>query len=147
MSMMDESPSTFIKEGKIYRHHEGRSYTSGGFTDYDPDWDSELCDATPRNINHYLKQGSIYNYETHEYQQHISSEYKDAFGNELFEGDEVYTIETNYADRFMGFSKCKIIGFTPNFVKLKVIKFDEVTTNSFNESLLKRMTHRLILIQ
>lgn len=146
MSMVDETPSTFIKEGKIYRHHEGSSYTSGGFTDYEPSWDSEIDDATPRNINYYLKQGSIYNYDTHQYQEHIPSDYKDAFGKELFEGDEVYTIETNYKDRFMGFSKCEIIGFTPNFVKLKVIKFDEAVTNSFNDSLLKRRPYRLILI-
>ena len=58
----------------------------------------------------------------------------------------MYTVETNYSDRFMGFSKCKIIGFTPNFVKLKVIEFDMATTNSFNETLKKRMPHRLILI-
>lgn len=147
MSMMDETPGYFIEDGWIWCHHEGSSYTSGGFTDYEPAWNTKLYEATPRNINHCLKMYKhIYNYETHEYQQHIPSEYKDAFGNELFEGDEVYTIETNYADRFMGFSKCKIIGFTPNFAKLKVIEFDEATTNSFNESLLKRMTHRLILI-
>lgn len=146
MSMMDETPSYFIEKGKIWSHHEGSEYTSGGFTDYEPAWNSELCEATPRNIKRYAGSNGLYSYDEHKYVQPIKSNFKDAFGKELFEGDTVYTVETNYSDRFMGFSKCKIIGFTPNFAKLKVIEFDEATTNSFNESLKKRMPHRLILI-
>jgi hypothetical protein len=144
MSMVDESPSIFIKEGKIYRHHEGSSYTSGGFTDYEPSWDSELCDATPRNINHYLKQGSIYNYETHKNQEHIPSDYKAAFGKELFEGDEVYVVYTDYSDRFGGYMKCKITGFTKLFAKLKVITASKKYL--ITDKPILRLPHRLILI-
>lgn len=144
MSMVDETPSTFIKEGKIYRHHEGSSYTSGGFTDYEPSWDSEIDDATPRNINYYLKQGSIYNYDTHQYQEHIPSDYKDAFGKELFEGDEVYVVYTDYSDRFEGYMKCEIIGFTKLFAKLKVITASK--KYFITDKLILRLPHRLILI-
>lgn len=144
MSMVDECPSVFIKEGKIYRHHEGSSYTSGGFTDYEPSWNSEVGDATPRNINYYVKCGYVYNYDTHQKQEHIPSNYKDAFGKELFEGDKVYVVYTDYSDRFGGYMKCEIIGFSKMFAKLKIINASK--DYLISDKPILRLPHRLILI-
>jgi len=146
MSFADSGPGYFIKDGWIWCHHEGSSHTSGGFTDYEPGWDTKLYEATPRNINHCLTMYKhIYNYKTNEYQEHVPSNYKDAFEKELFEGDEVYVVETNYSDRFDGYLKCKIIGFTDMFAKLKIIEKTKGVYVNVNKHIL-RMPHRLILV-
>lgn len=145
MSMMDETPNYFISEGKIWSHHEGSEYTSGGFTEYEPSWNSELCEATPRNIKRYAGNRGLYSYDEHKYVQPIESNFKDAFGKEILEGDEVYTIDTDYSDRFFGFLRCKVVGFTKNFVKLKVIWFDE-TLSKHQINQIRRISERLIRI-
>lgn len=144
MSMMDETPSYFIEKGKIWSHHTGSEYTSGGFTEYEPSWNSELCEATPRNIRRYSSESGLYSYDLHEYVKIEESNYKDSFGKELFEGDEVYVVYTDYSDRFGGYMKCKIIGFTKLFTKLKVIAASKEYL--ITDKPILRLPHRLILI-
>ena len=56
MSMIDERPSNYIKDGKIYKLIKGKSYySSWDFYDSDPDSINEICDATDDAIAVYLE--------------------------------------------------------------------------------------------
>jgi len=65
MSMIDEIPTYFIKNGIIYMHHEGETYydVDWGETS-DPDWDEKLCEDTLENRSKYFH---IYSYDEHKY--------------------------------------------------------------------------------
>ena len=131
MSMMDETPDYFIRNNKIYVHHEGSTYVSCGFREHEPSYNSELTDATPRSINNFLKIHSyLYNYDTGSYQKHINSDYKDAFDNDIFIGDKVLFMDCYGDGRFCGYMEGEITGFTQEFVRIIPKKFDRYNSCS-----------------
>ena len=55
----------------------------------------------------------------------IESKYKDAFGNNIFEGMIVYCVNTHYDDRFAGYIKGVVVGFTEEFIKIQIMNYDK----------------------
>lgn len=152
MSMIDEIPDFFIENGKIYAHHRGSSYVSGGFIDHEPSYDKELCEATPQNINHFLETHTsfvpyLYNYDTHQKQKYIESNYKDAFGKNIFKGSIVYCMNNWYNDTFAGYIKGEVVGFTNDYVNIKTLKMDEQQRWRPEKKEFKRAPHRVIVIE
>ena len=146
MSMLDETPDYFVREGKIWKHYRGYAYSACGYDDYTEPHDCEQCEATQRNIRRYADSKGIYSYDNNEYIKPIESKFKDAFGKELYVGDEVLTVDTNYSDRFEGFIKAKIVGFTEMFAKLEVTKYDEALSKYGRNISIKRIPSRLVLV-
>jgi len=148
MSMMDETPDYFIINNKICAHHEGSTYVSCGFREHEPSYDSELMDATPRNINNFLKSHSyLYNYNTEMYQKHINSDYKDAFDNDIFIGDKVLFMDCYEDGSFCGYMEGKVTGFTREFVKIIPTKLDRYHSCSDLDALeWKRKPYRIVVL-
>ena len=147
---MDETPDYFIRDGKIYAHHKGTTYVSGGFRDHEPSYNQLLGDATPININRFLQNNSyLYNYDECRKQTPIESKYKDAFGNNIFEGMIVYCVNTHYDDRFAGYIKGVVVGFTKEFIKIQIMNYDKTIKYHIydEEPPIKRMPHRVICLE
>ena len=84
--MIDERPSNYIKDGKIYKLKKGKSYYSCGFYDSYPDSINEICDATDDAIAIYLENNdSLYDYDKCKYldKSDIKPICEDKFGNKL----------------------------------------------------------------
>lgn len=146
--MMDETPEYFISSGKIYGHHYGSTYVSGGFSDHTPSYDQFIADATPTNINNFLKNHKyLYNYDEHKQQTPIISNYKDAFGKDIFKGSIVYCMNNCYNDTFAGYIKGEVIGFTTDYVNIKTLKMDEQQRWRPEKKEFKRAPHRVIVIE
>jgi hypothetical protein len=147
MSMMDETPDYFIRDGNIYAHHAGSTYVSGGFRDHEPSYNQLLEKATPANINKFLKGHNqpLYNYDTGRTQTQVESDYKDAFGNNIFEGDNILMMDCYYDGSFRGYIKGEVTGFTKEFVKIKPIKHDRLNSWFDNNKLeFLRKPYRII---
>lgn len=146
--MMDETPDYFIRDGKIYAHHQGSTYVSCGFRDHEPSYNQLLEEATPVNINKFLRchNDSLYNYDTGQIQTYIESEFKDAFGEDIFEGSIVYCMNNWYNDTFAGYIKGEVVGFTTDYVKIKTLKMDEQQRWRPEKKEFKRAPHRIIVI-
>lgn len=144
--MVDETPSYYIQEGKIYKHHRANHYRSAGFICGEDARNEYLCEAIPRNINKYLLNLEIYNYDTNSWEKKYISEHKDAFDNDLFIGDHIFFIDTDYSDRFQNYCKGIICGFTKEFVKINNVQYDKtINYDADKDLIIKRMNHRVIL--
>ena len=145
---MDETPDYFIRDGKIYKHHQSSTYVSGGFRDYEPSHNQFIEYATPVNINKFIRTHNfeLYNFDTGEIQSYIDSEFKDAFGENIFEGSIVYCMNNWYNDTFAGYIKGEVVGFTTDYVKIKTIKMDEQQRWRPEKKEFKRAPHRVIVI-
>lgn len=143
---MDETPEYFISSGKIYGHHYGSTYVSGGFSDHTPSYDQFIADATPININNFLKSHKyLYNYDEHKQQTHIISDYKDAFDNDIFVGNEVLFMNCHTNGSFDGYIKGKVVGFTKEYVKIKPIKYDKFFSEDLDKCEFLRKPYRIIV--
>ena len=145
---MDEIPDYFIRDGNIYAHHTGSTYVSCGFREHEPSHDQLLEKATPVNIMRFLRghNSSLYNYDTGQVQTYIESNFKDAFGEDIFEGSIVYCMNNWYNDTFAGYIKGEVIGFTNDYVKIKTLKMDEQQRWRSEKKEFKRAPHRVIVI-
>lgn len=125
MSTVDETPSYYIQEGKIYEHHRANHYRSAGFICGEDARNEYICEATPRNINNFLQSHPyVYNYDTSQNQKHINSNYKDAFNNDIFIGDKVLFMDCYGDGSFCGYMEGEVRGFTEEFVKIIPTKLD-----------------------
>ena len=79
----------------------------------------------------------------------IESKYKDAFGNNIFEGMIVYCVNTYYDDRFAGYIKGVVVGFTEEFIKIQIMNYDKtIKYHIYDENPpIKRMPHRVICLE
>ena len=143
MSMMDETPDYFIRNNKIYVHHEGSTYVSCGFREHEPSYNNELMDATPRNINNFLQTHTyLYNYDTG-----IDSDYKDAFDNDIFIGDKVLFMDCYGDGKFCGYMEGEVKGFTQEFVKIIPTKLDRYHSGSDLDDIeWKRKPYRIVVL-
>jgi len=146
--MMDETPDYFIRDGNIYAHHAGSTYVSCGFREHEPSHDQLLEKATPVNVMRFLRShnSSLYNYDTGQVQTYIESNFKDAFGEDIYEGSIVYCMNNWYNDTFAGYIKGEVIGFTNDYVKIKTLKMDEQQRWGSEKKEFKRAPHRVIVI-
>ena len=146
--MYDETPDYFIRDGKIYAHHEGSTYYSSGFREHEPSYNSELCEATPININKFLKNHNyLYNYDEGRKQTSIESKYKDAYENDIFIGSHVIFMDCDYTGTFLGYVKGIVEGFTKEYVYIRPIKYDKINRWHEDIPVFKRMPHRVICIE
>lgn len=147
MSMMDETPSYFIKEGYIYSHTPATHYRSCGFNCGDPAYDTKICEATPYNINKYIENhGGIYNYDTHTWEKKYVSNYIDAFAKHIYKGSKVMFMDCDCTGTFLGYVKGIVDGFTKEYVYIRPIEYDRINRWHTDIPVFKRTPHRIIVI-
>ena len=61
----------------------------------------------------------------------------------------VYCVNTHYDDRFAGYIKGVVVGFTEEFIKIQIMKYDKtIKYHVYDETpLIKRMPHRVICLE
>jgi len=146
MSMIDETPLYFVKEGYLYGHVHGTNYRSdeSGKSVYD----HKIGKATPHLLNKYIKTNEVYSYDENKWLTIYVSNFKDAFDNEIFVGDNVLIMDCYYDGSFRGYVKGEVTGFTKEFVKIKPIKHDRLNL-WFDHTKLEflRKPYRIIVIE
>lgn len=121
MSMMNDGPSNYIKDGKIYKLIKGKSYYSCGFYDSDPDSIIEICDATDDAIVAYLEEEKyLYDYDKSKYldKSDIKPICVDAFGNNVYRGSRIVLLDMYYDDSFKKFATGTVVGETNEYLKI-----------------------------
>ena len=137
MSMMDDSPSNYIKDGKICKFIKGKSYYSCGFYDHDPDTITKVCDATDDAIAVYLENNdSLYDYDKCKYldKSDIKPICEDKFGNNIYTGSRIVLLDMHFDDSFRKFATGTVVGETNEYVKIK----------SDDPNMHKRYAHKII---
>ena len=139
--MVNETPLYFVKEGYLYGHIRETSYRSYGF-------DHKIGKATPHLLNKYIKTNEVYSYDENKWLTIYTSDFKDAFDNEIFIGDNVLIMDCYYDGSFKGYVKGEVTGFTKEFVKIKPIKHDRLNL-WFDDTKLEflRKPYRIIVIE
>ena len=146
--MYDETPDYFIRDGKIFAHHKGSTYYSGGFREHEPSYDTQLCNANPYNINKYLEKSSIYNYDSNRWEKKYTSDYHDAYGYEIYIGSHVLFMDCDGSGGFLGYVKGIVTGFTNNYVKIENLKYDRINRyHDLGRCCILRTPHRIICIE
>lgn len=119
--MVDERPSNYIKDGKIYKLIKGKSYYSCGFHDSDPDSITEIGDATDDTIAAYLEEEKyLYDYDKGKYldKSDIKPICEDAFGNNVYRGSRIVLLDMYYDDSFKKFATGTVVGETNEYLKI-----------------------------
>ena len=127
MTTIDERPSNYIKDGKIYKLIKGKSYSSWDFYDSDPDSINEICDATDDAIAVYLENNdSLYDYDKAKYldKSDIKPICQDEFGNNIYIGSRIVLLDMFCDDSFKKFATGTVIGETNEYVKIESDDYD-----------------------
>ena len=137
MTTIDERPSNYIKDGKIYKLIKGKSYSSWDFYDRDPDSINEICDATDDAIAVYLENNdSLYDYDKAKYLDKLDIKpiCQDEFGNNIYIGSRIVLLDMFCDDSFKKFATGTVVGETDEYVKIK----------SDDPNMHKRYAHKII---
>lgn len=146
--MVNEPPLYFVKEGYLYGHIQGISDISGGITFEEPSYDNKIGKATPHLLNKYIKTNEVYSYDENKWLTVYISDFKDAFDNEIFIGDNVLIMDCYYDGSFKGYVKGEVTGFTKEFVKIKPIKHDRLNLwFDYTKLEFLRKPYRIIVIE
>jgi len=146
--MVNETPLYFVKEGYLYGHIQGINNISGGITFEEPSYDNKIGKATPHLLNKYIKINEVYSYDENKWLTIYISDFKDAFNNEIFVGDNVLIMDCYYDGSFKGYVKGEVTGFTKEFVKIKPIKHDRLNSwFDYTKLEFLRKPYRIIVIE
>lgn len=76
-----------------------------------------------------------------------TSNFKDAFGNDIFVGSNVILMDCDYTGGFLGYAKGVVCGFTNEYVKINNLTFDRMKRyHIYDNPEIKRVAYRIICI-
>lgn len=76
-----------------------------------------------------------------------TSNFKDAFGNDIFVGSNVILMDCDCTGGFLGYAKGVVCGFTNEYVKINNLTFDRMKRyHIYDNPEIKRAAYRVICI-